>query len=535
VNFFDLYRRLDQTQSTNDKLAALVEFFARADGREVAWAIALVLGQLPPRRISTKDLKALALRRAAVPEWLFVEAHASVGDLAEAIALLVESPHPSPFDGLIADFIEREILPAVDLAPALEAAWSRWDSFSLFVLHKLLTGALRVGVAKGLLVRAMATAWALPEVQVAQGLMGAWAPVAASVAALRSHAVVASAWSTPMPFQLAAPLETPPESLGPRDDWQVEWKWDGIRAQWVLREGQIALWSRGEELITERFPELTGAALAAELSLAHPTVVLDGEVLGWRDDGPLPFQDLQTRIGRKTLNPKVLAACPVRFLAYDLLELDGADLRALPTSERRARLEAWVSAVHPAHPALDRSPVLTAPGWAELAALREGSRARGVEGLMVKRKAAPYLHGRRRGDWWKWKVDPLTLDAVLVYAQAGRGKRSNLFTDYTFAVLADDGALVPVAKAYSGLDQKEIETLDRWIRAHTKERFGPVRSVEPVQVFELAFEGIGPSGRHRAGVALRFPRILRWRHDKPVAEVDRLADLRARFLGGAPA
>jgi DNA ligase-1 len=535
LNFVDLYRRLDQTQSTNDKLAALVDFFARADAREVAWAVALVLGQLPPRRITTRDLKALALRRAAVPEWLFEESHASVGDLAETIALLVESPAPAPFDGLIADFIEAEILPAADLTAPLESAWNRWDAFSLFVLHKLLTGALRVGVAKGLLVRAMAAAWSLPEVQVAQGLMAGWAPVAASVEALRTGAAVASAWSSPMPFQLASALEGAPDALGPLDDWQVEWKWDGIRAQWVLREGQIALWSRGEELITERFPELTNPALAAGLARAHATAVLDGEVLGWRDDRPLPFQDLQTRIGRKTLNAKVLAACPARFLAYDLLELDGEDLRPLPLAERRARLEAWVDAVHPSHPALDRSPVIAAASWAELAALRASSRERGVEGLMVKRRAAPYLHGRRRGDWWKWKVDPLTLDAVLVYAQAGRGKRSNLFTDYTFAVLDADGALVPVAKAYSGLDQKEIESLDRWIRAHTKERFGPVRSVEPVQVFELAFEGIGPSPRHRAGVALRFPRILRWRHDKPAAEVDRLPDLRARFLPGAPA
>lgn len=531
MSFFDLYRTLDRTQSTNDKLAALVDFFAHSDPREVAWSVALVLGSLPPRRITTRDLKALALRRARVPEWLFEESHASVGDLAETIALLVEPPNPAPFDGLIADFIERELLPAADLAPVLENAWNRWDAFSLFVLHKLLTGALRVGVAKGLLVRAMATAWSLPEVQVAQGLMAGWKPVAASVEALRSNAVDAAAWSTPMPFQLASPLEDAPDALGPLDEWLVEWKWDGIRAQWVLRAGQIALWSRGEELITERFPELTNAALASELSREHSTAVLDGEVLGWRDGLPLPFQDLQTRIGRKTLTAKVLDACPVRFLAYDLLELDGRDLRALPLAERRALLEAWVVEARPHHPALDLSPVITAGSWGALAVLREGSRERRVEGLMVKRKTAAYTHGRHRGDWWKWKVDPLTLDAVLVYAQAGRGKRSNLFTDYTFAVLDDEGALVPVAKAYSGLDQKEIESLDRWIRAHTKERFGPVRSVEPLQVFELAFEGIGPSPRHRAGVALRFPRILRWRHDKPVAEIDRLTDLRQRFLG----
>lgn len=395
------------------------------------------------------------------------------------------------------------------------------------MLHKILTGSLRAGVAKGLLVRAIARAWSLPEVQVAQGLMGRWSPTPESVVALKSGAAQGEAWSAPYPFQLASPLEDPTVSLGPIDDWLVEWKWDGIRGQWVMRGGRVALWSRGEEVITERFPELAAGAVVEAATGVCTSAVVDGEVLGWRD-GPLPFQDLQTRIGRKTVTAKVLAACPARLVAYDLLELDGEDLRERPLSERRALLEAWVSRVD--HPTLGLSPAVAAASWEALAALRESSRGRNVEGLMLKRRSSPYTHGRRRGDWWKWKVDPLTLDAVLVYAQAGHGKRSNLFTDYTFAVLDEAGALVPVAKAYSGLDQGEIESLDRWIRQHTRERFGPVRSVEPLQVFELAFEGAAASTRHRGGIALRFPRILRWRKDKPPSEVDRLEDLRRRLL-----
>jgi DNA ligase 1 len=324
--------------------------------------------------------------------------------------------------------------------------------------------------------------------------------------------------SRPYPFFLASPLERAPESLGPLATWFVEWKWDGIRAQLVRRGGGLFLWSRGEDLITDRFPELVTAA-----ARLPDGTVLDGEILAWNEAGVLPFAILQTRIGRERLSAGILEQAPAAFLAYDLLEEEGRDLRALPLHDRRLRLARLVEGVHPR---LRLSPEVEGAGWPELAALRQAARDHGVEGLMLKRRDAPYGTGRQRGAWWKWKVDPLRLDAVLIYAQAGSGRRSNLFTDYTFGVW-DCGALVPIAKAYSGLSDEEIVSLDRWIRRHTLGRFGPVRSVDPVQVFELAFEGISRSSRHKAGLALRFPRIARWRGDKPAAEADRLEQVRA--------
>src|SRR5690606_928106 len=325
----------------------------------------------------------------------------------------------------------------------------------------------------------------------------------------------------PYPFFLASPLETAPEVLGPPGDWLLEWKWDGIRLQLIRRGGEVALWSRGEERLDGRFPEIEAAAAGLPRDC-----VMDGELLGWREgeEQPLPFTALQTRIQRRKPGPKTLAATPARVRAYDLLELEGEDLRDRPQYERRQALDELLQA-H-GDPRLQLSPAVQVADWDAASRLREEARERGVEGLMLKRLGAPYQSGRRRGDWWKWKVDPLTIDAVLIYAQSGHGRRSTLFTDYTFALWEGD-VLLPVAKAYSGLDDKEILALDRWIRAHTVDRFGPVRAVEPVQVFELAFEAVNLSARHKSGVAVRFPRILRWRHDKPAAEADRLDTLRS--------
>lgn len=323
------------------------------------------------------------------------------------------------------------------------------------------------------------------------------------------------------PLVPAATADAVAAALGDIGDWLLEWKWDGIRLQLIRREGEVALWSRGEERLDGRFPEVEAAAAALPRDC-----VLDGELLAWRsgDDAPMPFTALQTRIQRLKPGAKTLADTPVRVQVYDLLELDGEDVREQPQHARRALLEALVTSQQ--DPRIVLSPRVAANGWQHAATLRDEARARGVEGLMVKRLSAPYQSGRRRGDWWKWKIDPLTIDAVLLYAQSGHGRRSTLYTDYTFGVW-DGGALVPVAKAYSGLDDKEILALDRWIRSHTLERFGPVRSVTAHQVFELGFEAVNVSKRHKSGIAVRFPRILRWRRDKPVAEADRLDTLQA--------
>jgi DNA ligase-1 len=396
----------------------------------------------------------------------------------------------------------------------LRAFATELDRRQLFVLAKIITGEFRVGVSQTLVVRAMAEAAALDPPVIAHRMMGDWEPTAEFFRGLLASDAALDR-SRPYPFFLASPLEDPPPSLGPREEWLAEWKWDGIRAQLVRRGGEVFLWSRGEELVTDRFPEVRDAGLRLPRD-----AVLDGEVMAWRDDAPMPFAVLQRRIGRQKLGPKILADAPARFVVYDLLEEDGTDLREQPLRERRDRLAALLT------PDFVLSPTVEAATWDELARRRDEARERNVEGVMLKRWSSPYRTGRRRGDWWKWKIDPYTIDAVLIYAQPGHGRRANLLTDYTFAVWKDS-ELTPVAKAYSGLSNEEILELDAWIRRHTRERFGPVRVVEPTRVFELHFEGIALSSRHKSGIAVRFPRIARERHDKSAAEADTLERVRA--------
>ena len=396
--------------------------------------------------------------------------------------------------------------------------WSRLPRAEVFLLNKLLTGEFRVGVSHTLVVRAVAQRSGLPTAAIEHRLMGTWEPSAEAFAALIAPDDPSGDPSRPYPFCLASPLDDPAASLGAREDWLVEWKWDGIRAQLIHRSGQVFLWSRGEELITPRFPEIVTAAK----QLPQGTV-LDGEVLAFEQGTPRPFADLQRRIGRERRVQEVAIDVPVAFLGYDVLEDNGVDIRDIPLRERRRRLLALAADLHVSP--IRVSEELTAPTWESLAALREESRARGVEGMMLKRWSSVYRPGRKRGDWWKWKIAPHTIDAVLIYAQPGSGRRATLFTDYTFGVW-DRGTLVPVAKAYSGLTDEEIDELDRWIRRHTLERFGPVSAVEPTHVFELGFERIAPSTRHKSGVAVRFPRMLRWRRDKAAAEADTLETLR---------
>ncbi|KAG1223675.1 hypothetical protein G6F35_004512 [Rhizopus arrhizus] len=434
--------------------------------------------------------------------------------------------HPAPERGL-ADWIEEVLLPVANRDEAerrdvIVSAWLGLPFEERLVFNKLLTGALRVGVSQRMVQQALAEWSGLDIARIAQRMLGEWVPSPGLLGQLLSPDELPLDRQQPYPFFLASPLEGEPEErLGPIDDWMLEWKWDGIRLQLLRRRGETALWSRGEERLAGRFPEIEQAALALP-----DGCVLDGELLAWDESGELPraFTALQTRIQRRKPGAATLRNTPVRVLAYDLLELDGEDLRALPLQQRRLRLAEVIGRLGDTR--IQLSPEVAAVDWAHAAAMRELARERGVEGLMLKRRASPYQAGRRRGDWWKWKVDPLTIDAVLLYAQAGHGRRSTLYTDYTFGVWVGD-TLVPVAKAYSGLDDKEILALDRWIRANTRERFGPVRSVRAEQVFELGFEAVNQSSRHKSGVAVRFPRILRWRHDKPASEADQLATLQA--------
>lgn len=530
--FADLYSALDASSGTQARVDALVSYFSGVDAADGAWALHVLLGKQGKRLITGRRLRQICLEESPLPEWLFDDCYAHVGDSAETITLLwaqVGAGASKPLQHSLQHWMEQ-LLPAAaalegsEQAEAVRQLWRGLSRSELLVANKLLTGGLRVGVAQGLVVRALARLSGLEEAQLQHRLMGGFKPSAATLTALLAPADGAEAVpSRPYPFYLASPLEQQP--AGPASDWQAEWKFDGIRGQLIRRANEVYLWSRGEELIGAAFPEL----LAAAGCLANGTV-LDGEILVWPagSDQPAPFAQLQRRLGRKAPGRKLLAECPAAFVAYDLLELGGDDLRQRPLSQRRAALEELLQDLPettptPAAGLLRLSPRLPLTAWEQLEPLRQQAASAAAEGLMLKGLASPYLAGRKRGHWWKDKRDPFRLDAVLLYAQAGSGRRANLFTDYTFGLWDGEGQLVSFAKAYSGLDDAEITALDRWIRSHTTERFGPVRAVQQLQVFELAFEGLQRSSRHKSGIAVRFPRIARWRHDKPASEADSLA------------
>jgi DNA ligase-1 len=525
--FSRLYQALDQTTSTNAKVAAMSTYFDAATARDAAWAVYFLSGRRVKRLVGASLLRTWLKEKCELPDWLVEETYASVGDLAETIALLLAQAGQAAEDLPLSDWVEQRLLPlrGMDSEQQRQAIlqwWHQLDYAQCYIVNKLMTGSLRVGVSQVLLARAVAAHAGLPRALVLHRLMGEWTPDERFWSDLVAEDSGETVVSRPYPFCLASPLDTDPATLGPVDEWMAEWKWDGIRAQLIRRQGRTFLWSRGEELIGERFPEVSGDA-----GHLPDGTVLDGELLPWNHEGVMPFSELQRRIGRKSIGRKLLSDVPCLFLAYDLMELDGEDIRQLPFMERRRRLATLINAR--ALPRVRLSQLLEAAVWSELAEQRGESRNRGVEGLMLKHVDAPYETGRRRGLWWKWKVDPYTIDAVMLYAQAGHGKRANLFTDYTFGVWQDE-VLVPVAKAYSGLDNSEITELDRWIRRNTIERFGPVRSVAAEQVFELAFEGINLSSRHKSGIAVRFPRIARWRRDLAARDADTLEDVK-RLIG----
>lgn len=523
--FTQLYQRLDETTKTNDKVKALVEYLKSAPPQDAAWAVYFLIGRKPRQLIQMPKLIGWAVEAAGIPNWLFAECYHAVGDLAETVAMLLPEPGAGT-DLCLSVWIEDRLLPLKTLTEEEQKQrmlqhWQEMDESQRYIYNKLLTGAFRIGVSQNLVVRAIAIYANLSPAVVSHRLMGNWQPSAEFFKALIAADTADVDYSRPYPFFLAYPLQDSPESLGALADWQAEWKWDGIRAQLIRRNGQIFLWSRGEELVTERFPEII--ATAAKL---RDGTVIDGEILCWRDDKVQPFALLQQRIGRKSISKTLMESAPVILMAYDLLELDYVDLRGLPLAQRRAKLSQLVADKKIAGERLLISPTIESADWHKLEEARENARNLNVEGIMLKRLSSPYGFGRQRGDWWKWKVDPHTVDAVLVYAQPGSGKRASLYTDYTFAVWAND-ALVPFAKAYSGLSDEEIREVDQFIRKNTVEKFGPVRTVKPELVFELAFEGIQLSNRHKSGVAVRFPRIARWRKDKPAIEADSLQDIKS--------
>lgn len=526
--FAELVRILGTTTKTNEKLEALSNYFKEANDKDKVWVIALFTGRRPRRAVNSTQLGTWCIEIVNLPSWLFVESYSTVGDLAETIALLlpenkelIEQQSAKHLYHYLETLIQIEKQEEKIKKGFILDSWAHMDYSQRFVFNKLITGSFRIGVSQQMMVNALSKIVNLPASVIAHRISGNWDPSTLTFDELLSERAVESDFSKPYPFYLAYALEENVSTLGEPAEWQAEWKWDGIRGQIIKRNDELFVWSRGEELITDKFPEY-----GILKNLLPQGIAIDGEVLPFADGQVLNFNVLQTRIGRKNVTKKNLQEAPAFFFAYDLLEWNGEDIRDWPLERRRAQLEDIINSysTNKQFP-IKLSPIVQFSRWEELTELRNQSREINSEGLMLKRKDSVYQVGRKRGDWWKWKIDPLTIDAVMVYAAKGSGRRSNLYTDYTFAV-RDGDKLVTFTKAYSGLTDKEFAQVDAFVKRNSLEKFGPVRTVKPELVFEIAFEGIAASNRHKSGVALRFPRMSRWRKDKKVDEINTLEDLK---------
>jgi DNA ligase 1 len=523
--FSNLFKVLGTSTKTTDKLEALSHYFETANDKDKVWVIAIFSGRKPRRAVNTTQLITWCIELANLPGWLFGESYHTVGDLAETISLLLptnKNPEQTLEDKPLHYYIDklREIEKQDEQVKKdfILQSWSQMDQNERFVFNKLITGAFRIGVSQKMMVNALAKHTSLEASVIAHRISGNWDPSTITFQELLSDDTSIIDYSKPYPFYLAYALDEDPQTLGNPEEWQVEWKWDGIRGQVIKRNNQLFVWSRGEELMTEKFPEYHILK-----DLLPDGIVIDGEIIPSVEGKPLPFALLQTRIGRKNVTKKQLQEAPITFFAYDLLEYNGEDWRNKPLSERRQQLENIIQNI--SSPIIILSPIVDFTTWDELAELRRTSRENGAEGFMIKRKSSTYQVGRKVGDWWKWKIDPLVIDCVMIYAEKGSGRRSNLYTAYTFAV-RDGEKLVAFTRAYSGLTDKEFAEVDSFVKRNAIEKFGPVRTVKPELVFEIAFEGIAASNRHKSGVALRFPRINRWRKDKTVDEINTLEDLK---------
>jgi DNA ligase-1 len=522
--FAALVFKVSGSTKTNDKIEALAEYFTTAEDKDKVWVIAIFSGRRPRRIVSTSLLSTWCIELAKIPSWLFVESYSTVGDLAETIALLLPEAEKKTSKGKSLSFYLEKFIAIEKEDESVKKqfildSWNQMNHAERFVFNKLITGSFRIGVSQSLMVNALTKVVALSSSVIAHRISGNWDPSTTSFSNMLNTEVVDVDHSKPYPFYLAYALEDEPASLGDPGEWQAEWKWDGIRGQMIKRDNKLFVWSRGEELMTEKFPEYFILN-----DLLPDGIVLDGEIIPAQDGKPLPFAVLQTRIGRKNITKKQLTEAPISFFVYDLLEYNYEDWREKSLEERRIKMEEIVQNIN--NKAIQLSPIINFTTWEELAALRNISREMNSEGIMLKRKNSIYQVGRKRGDWWKWKIDALTIDCVMIYAQKGAGRRSNLYTAYTFAV-KDGDQLVPFTRAYSGLTDKEFGEVDNFVKRNSLEKFGPVRTVKPELVFEIAFEGIAASKRHKSGVALRFPRMNRWRKDKKPDEINTLDDLKA--------
>ena len=520
-HFAELISTLESTNKTNAKIDAMVHYLNAAPENDKLWFLALFTGKRPKRPVNTNLLKLWALEIIQLPEWLFLESYSSVGDLGETLSLILPPPENDIQKSLsqwMTELIHLKDQTDEEKKRYVTESWNGLDYTERFIFNKLIGGSFRIGVSKKLLITALSKYSDIDSNQLMHSIMGKWSVGDMNFEDLFTGTNINPDNSKPYPFCLAYPLEKETEDLGNPEDWQAEYKWDGIRGQLIKRNEEIFIWSRGEELVTPQFPELVSA-----LEILEGNFVIDGEILAVINDEVLNFNELQKRLNRKTITPKMLREIPVKVFVYDILEFNDEDLREKQLSERRKILENLIEK-HPVEN-IKISQIITFEKWEELIEIRENSRENNSEGLMLKQKNSHYHSGRKKGDWWKWKVDALTIDAVLIYAQKGSGRRSGYYTDYTFAVKKED-QLVTIAKAYSGLTDKEIMEVSRFVTKNSLEKFGPVRTVKPELVFEIAFEGIGLSNRHKSGVALRFPRILRWRRDKKADEIDDIDEVK---------
>lgn len=521
--FSELFHDLDEMTKTGERITRMVKYFEDAHEEDASWASWFLAGNRIKGVVKTGQLREWASQRSGWPVWLIDECYERVGDLAETLSLLIGGNKEAAPTSL-SEVVREILLPLAhadrsEKAESLKRAWDRLRPMDLLPFHKLLTGGFRIGVSRGNLCKALAEVGQVDPAIIAQRISGDWDPGIRKFEQIVGEERPEDSWCRPFPFCLASPLQKEPETLGDLNDWWVEWKWDGIRCQFLNEENGGLLWTRGDESVGESFPELLNLSPHLPAGLA-----IDGEILAWGPEGMRPFSRLQKRLGRKQPGPSILKKEPVRFMAYDLLRMEGVDMRTLPFLDRRKRLQSILEELPGGFP-LQLSMPVESTDWDKLAKKREESRDRGVEGLMLKRRDSVYSTGRVKGDWYKWKVDPYVADMVVVGAQLGHGKRANIYSDYTLAVLDQQGEMVTVAKAYSGLSDVELKEVDRYVRKNVTGKFGPVRSVRPGIVFEVAFEGARSSGRHKSGIALRFPRIQRWRQDKKPEEVDTLENL----------
>lgn len=513
------------TRGRNEKLRLIAEYLRRTPDPDRGWALAALTGGLDFPAVKSGTIRSMVMERIDPVLWTL--SRDFVGDTAETASLLWPAPPTAPDPPGVTEAVDAlAAMTRSSVQAELPALLDRLDPSGRYALLKLATGAMRVGVSARLAKTAFAQAFGVSLEDVEEYWHSISPPYLELFAWAAEEAPPPDTANMPTfrPFMLAHPLDDAVVDLA---DYVVEWKWDGIRVQMVHAGGETRVYSRSGDDISATFPELVPA-------LGVPAV-LDGELLvrgnhqGGEAGGAASFNALQQRLGRKTVSKPMLRDYPAFVRLYDILTLDGEDLRALPWSERRARLEALVGRLPASH--FDLSAVVEAADFARLAEIRAGARDDAIEGLMLKRRDSPYLAGRRAGLWYKWKRDPLLVDCVLMYAQRGSGKRSSFYSDYTFGCWdgdPDHGAeLLPVGKAYSGFTDEELRKIDHHVRSHTVNRFGPVRETDRSLVFEIAFDSVHPSKRHKSGLAMRFPRIHRIRWDKPAHEADRIAALKA--------